>query len=735
MSAPTGHVRSRGPSAVLLTATALLVIAIALPAAGPAQAQSDSSPLTSTLEVPAQAAADGQSVPGPAVRLALWLGDPHDLDVPDAAMVALSPARDGRSGGRLLGGAVVDAEGNVVTDYDGAEVAIGVQAGASAGAADPDAPTASVLVADTNATTQVWDGAEGLQVLDGRLVFDPPVVLLAGERGPVTLTARTTSEEQEPTDEQEPAEEQEPADEQVLADGQLIVRVTGPVDPDAEVSLTLLQGPAAEGEAASLVEVSGLVDTLGPSVPDVADASVGGVDAELFDAGARITRGEFAALVVRVLQAAGQVAAPLGDESDGGLAALSDVGPGHPYASEIAVMLRTDVMRGFIDGTFRPEDLVPRQQAASFLVRTLGVAGVEVSAAHGPSFDDLDDAPVLHVGSIEKLVGTGVLDPGGEFRPREVLRRGEFVAWFMGVVDALDEQRGEVSGWEVLPGFVAPGRVEQGVARFAIDAPGAAAQAISVLEHGLLVGGQLIPAVAVTVGHPVGEEPVEVRPGPGTAAVSVPSRPLVPACRQAPPGRFVDVRGVHAPGIDCVGWWQVAQGRPADDGQGDVYLPDEPVNRAQMATFVARLLAVSGTVLPADPPSTFDDTEGSVHAQAIDQLAAIGVVGGVAAGTYDPGGTVTRAQMASFLARAFEARTERDLPIGPVAFDDVREGATHADNVLRIASAGLTGGVTPETYDPAASVTRAQMGTFLARLLSLLVVEGAAPDAPEDPRA
>ena len=79
------------------------------------------------------------------------------------------------------------------------------------------------------------------------------------------------------------------------------------------------------------------------------------------------------------------------------------------------------------------------------------------------------------------------------------------------------------------------------------------------------------------------------------------------------------------------------------------YCPDEPVTRAQMATFLVRALNLD----PA-PAAGFGDTEGNTHAANIDALAAAGVTTGCKTGPlrYCPDEPVTRAQMATFLDRA-----------------------------------------------------------------------------------
>ncbi len=79
------------------------------------------------------------------------------------------------------------------------------------------------------------------------------------------------------------------------------------------------------------------------------------------------------------------------------------------------------------------------------------------------------------------------------------------------------------------------------------------------------------------------------------------------------------------------------------------YCPDQPVTRAQMASFLTRAFELE----PAEPAG-FTDTVGNIHADRIDALAAVNSTVGCASdpARYCPTRPVTRAEMASFLARA-----------------------------------------------------------------------------------
>ncbi|MFA9432904.1 S-layer homology domain-containing protein [Egicoccus sp. AB-alg2] len=204
--------------------------------------------------------------------------------------------------------------------------------------------------------------------------------------------------------------------------------------------------------------------------------------------------------------------------------------------------------------------------------------------------------------------------------------------------------------------------------------------------------------------------------------------PVGPACEGTPRNRFPDVTsGSHAFAIDCIGWWGVTQGNR--DG---TYNPTGTVTRDQMASFVARTIELSGGTLPNSPANHFTDDNGNAHELRINQLAELGVVGGVGGGRYAPARNVTRAQMATFLANAWEARTGSPLPAGRDFFTDV-DGDTHQARINAVAQAGLTGGAAPGIYNPGGDVTRAQMGTFLARFMAKLVADGHTTHPPANP--
>ena len=194
-----------------------------------------------------------------------------------------------------------------------------------------------------------------------------------------------------------------------------------------------------------------------------------------------------------------------------------------------------------------------------------------------------------------------------------------------------------------------------------------------------------------------------------------------------PPGTvpgagFGDVAGsdVHRTAIDCVVWWDVANGLSSSR-----FGPTRSVTRDQMASFIARLIEESGGTLPANPPNAFGDDNGSVHETRINQLAAAGIVAGTGTGTYGPRDVVRRDQMASFLVRAYEFRSATTLVAGTNAFGD-DDGNVHEASINKAAAVGFTGGTTATSYSPTADVPRNAMSSFLARVLDKLVEDDGA---------
>ena len=182
-------------------------------------------------------------------------------------------------------------------------------------------------------------------------------------------------------------------------------------------------------------------------------------------------------------------------------------------------------------------------------------------------------------------------------------------------------------------------------------------------------------------------------------------------------GGFDDVGGggVHAPAVEALEADGVFEGTGCGDG---LFCPGEPILRWVIAVWLIRVLDAA----PAEGADTrFSDVDaGEWWAPYLETLADLGVTAGCATGPlrFCPHESVTRAQMASFLVRAF------DLDEAPTAGFVDTAGNTHEANIDALAGGRVTAGCAtgPLRYCPAKAVTRAQMATFLARATGLVAL-------------
>lgn len=201
--------------------------------------------------------------------------------------------------------------------------------------------------------------------------------------------------------------------------------------------------------------------------------------------------------------------------------------------------------------------------------------------------------------------------------------------------------------------------------------------------------------------------------GLAVAIAALAAAPAAVGTELAPGGTFVDDdASIHQGWIEAIAAAGITNG--CNPPANDRYCPDAAVSRAQMAAFLTR-----AADLPPTDAQPFADVADSVFAGDIGRIAAAGITRGCnppANDRYCPHAAVTRAQMAAFLQRAFGFAAAT----GNRFVDD--DGSVFEDAIAAIAAEGITLGCNPpanDRYCPDAPVTRAQMATFIGRVLGL----------------
>jgi len=152
-----------------------------------------------------------------------------------------------------------------------------------------------------------------------------------------------------------------------------------------------------------------------------------------------------------------------------------------------------------------------------------------------------------------------------------------------------------------------------------------------------------------------------------------------------------------------------------------IYCPEDMVSRSQISIFLLRGIHGSAYTPPAASGDIFDDVDVSYWAAAwIERLMAEGITGGCNANLYCPEQPVTRAQMAVFLLRAKHGSSYAPPSVGSeTGFSDVSVEHWAAAWIKQLAAEGITSGCSANNYCPEESVTRAQMAVFLVRTFNL----------------
>ena len=157
---------------------------------------------------------------------------------------------------------------------------------------------------------------------------------------------------------------------------------------------------------------------------------------------------------------------------------------------------------------------------------------------------------------------------------------------------------------------------------------------------------------------------------------------------------------------EAVKW---AQGKGITGGIGNgLFGPNQPCTRAQIVTFLWR---AAGSPEPKSMSSFSDVSADSYYAKAVAWAVENGITTGTGDGKFSPDATCTREQAVAFLYRA----SGSPAVSGGSAFSDVAANAYYADAVAWAEKNGVTGGIGGGLFGSGNTCTRAQIVTFLYR--------------------
>ena len=157
---------------------------------------------------------------------------------------------------------------------------------------------------------------------------------------------------------------------------------------------------------------------------------------------------------------------------------------------------------------------------------------------------------------------------------------------------------------------------------------------------------------------------------------------------------------------EAVKW---AQEKDITGGIGNgLFGPNQPCTRAQIVTFLWR---AAGSPEPKSMSSFSDVSADSYYAKAVAWAVENGITTGTGDGKFSPDATCTREQAVAFLYRA----SGSPAVSGGSAFSDVAANAYYADAVAWVEKNGVTGGIGGGLFGSGNTCTRAQIVTFLYR--------------------
>lgn len=382
---------------------------------------------------------------------------------------------------------------------------------------------------------------------------------------------------------------------------------------------------------------------------------------------------------------------------------FADVFDDTPHSGEIGWMAASGISEGFSDKTFRGLTQVARQDLAAFLYRLAGSPEYSPTQEEQSRFSDVNTA-TPHAKEIWWLASNDITSgfPDGTFRGTSTVARQDMAA--------------------LLRRFTA---------RF-LD-PSAATHHPSSSDMAAFLDVSHSTPHAEDIWWLASEEissGYSDKTFRGTSAVARQDMAAflwrasnLPSYRASAEDKeaFADVNEGTSHAQDI--WWLAAKGISTGYPDG-TFKGQDTVVRQDMAAFLYRLAGSPAyTPSQADKKQFVDVTEKTPHAREIWWMVSTGLTQGYGDGTFRPQNAVTRADMAAFMRRFYNAFSQHDqfrnwTPSSKAKqrFLDVNGATNKCEDIWWLGATGISLGFADGRFDPTGSVVRQDMAAFLHRL-------------------
>lgn len=382
---------------------------------------------------------------------------------------------------------------------------------------------------------------------------------------------------------------------------------------------------------------------------------------------------------------------------------FADVFDDTPHSGEIGWMAASGISEGFSDGTFRGLAQVARQDLAAFLYRLAGSPEYSPTQEDRSRFSDVN-AATPHAKEIWWLASNDITSgfPDGTFRGTSTVARQDMAA--------------------LLRRFTA---------RF-LD-PSAATYHPSSSDITAFLDVDRSTPHAEDIWWLASEEissGYSDKTFRGTSAVARQDMAAflwrasnLPSYRASAEDKkaFADVNEGTSHAQDI--WWLAAKGISTGYPDGTFKGQDTAV-RQDMAAFLYRLAGSPAyTPSQADKKQFVDVTEKTPHAREIWWMVSTGLTQGYGDGTFRPQNPVTRADMAAFMRRFYNAFSRHDQfrnwtpsSKAKLRFLDVNSATNKCEDIWWLGATGISLGFADGRFDPTGPVVRQDMAAFLHRL-------------------